>query len=104
MSTSGNIFVLHGIITHMLNQGKKLYCSFIDFSEAFDYVERNSLWSKLIQLGIRGKIMTLLKSMYSSVKSRVRFNNKLSHEFSFLGVRQGRGTVSFFIFIVSKRH
>ena len=30
MSTSDNIFVLHGIITHMKNQGKKLYCSFID--------------------------------------------------------------------------
>ena len=70
MSTSENIFVLHGIITHMINQGKKLYCSFIDFSKAFDYVERNSLWSKLIKLAIRGKMMTILKSMYSSVKSR----------------------------------
>ena len=29
MSTSDNIFVLHGIITHMINQGKKLYCSFL---------------------------------------------------------------------------
>ena len=54
----------------MINQGKKLYCSFIDFSKAFDYVERNSLWSKLIKLAIRGKMMTILKSMYSSVKSR----------------------------------
>ena len=70
MSTSENIFVLHGILTHMINQGKKLYCSFIDFSKAFDYVERNSLWSKLIKLAIRGKMMTILKSMYSSVKSR----------------------------------
>ena len=61
MSTSDNIFVLHGITTHMINQGKKLYCSFIDFSKAFDYVERNSLWSKLIKLGIRGKMMTFLK-------------------------------------------
>ena len=49
MSTSENIFVLHGIITHMINQGKKLYCSFIDFSKAFDDVERKSLWYKLIQ-------------------------------------------------------
>ena len=70
MSTSENIFVLHGIITHMINQGKNMYCSFIDFSKAFDYVERNSLWSKLIKLAIRGKMMTILKSMYSSVKSR----------------------------------
>ena len=74
----------------MINQGKKMEWNFIDFSKAFGYVQRSSLWSKLIQLGIRGKIMTLLKSMYSSVKLRVRFNNKLSHEFScVLVVRQG---------------
>ena len=98
MSTSDNIFVLHGIITHMINQGKKLYCSFIEFSKAFDYVERNSLWSKLIKFGIRGKMMTILKGMYFSVKSRVWFNNKLSHEFScFLGVRQ-RESLSAFLF------
>ena len=101
MSTSENIFVLHGIITHMINQGKKLYCSFIDFSKAFDYVERNSLWSKLIKLAIRGKMMTILKSMYSSVKSRVRFNNKLSLVFR---CPSRRVTVSIFMFNVSKRH
>jgi len=76
MSTSDNIFVLHGIITHMINQGKKLYCSFIDFSKAFDDVERKSLWYKLIQYGIRGKMMTILKSVFS------RLNNELSHAFS----------------------
>jgi len=37
----------------MISQGKKLYCSFIGFSKAFDYVERNTLWVKLIKLGIR---------------------------------------------------
>jgi len=80
-----------------------LYCSFIDFSRAFDYVERNSLWSKLIKLGIRGKMMTILKSMNSSVKSRVRFNNKL-RVLLFFRCPSRIVTVSFFIFIVSKRH
>ena len=81
MSISDNIFVLTWYNYTYDKSRKKLYCSFIDFSKAFDYVERNSLWSKLIKLGIRGKMMTILKSMYSSVKSRVRFNNKLNHEF-----------------------
>ena len=98
MSTVDNIFVLHGVITHMINQGNKLYCCFIDFSKAFDYVERNTLWATLIKLGIRGKMLTVLKSIYSHVKSSVRFNNNLSNEFScFLGVRQGELLSPFYL-------
>lgn len=41
IGTSDNIFVLHGIINHMLNNNKKFYCAFIDFSKAFDYVSGN---------------------------------------------------------------
>ena len=61
MGTVDNIFVLHGLITHMLNTGKKLYCTFIDFTNAFDYVVRDNLWYKLITLGIRGKILNIIK-------------------------------------------
>ena len=63
MGTVDNIFVLHGLITHMLNTGKKLYCTFIDFTKAFDYVERDNLWHKLITLGIRGNILNIMKSI-----------------------------------------
>ena len=55
MSTADNIFVLHGLINHMLNSGKKLYIALIDFSKAFDYIVRDILWYKLIKLGVRGK-------------------------------------------------
>ena len=90
MSTVDNIFILHGLISHMLNQGKKLFCAFIDFTKAFDYVVRDNLWFKLIKLGIRGNILNIIKSMYETVKSKVRFENQLSEEFScILGVRQG---------------
>lgn len=90
MSTADNIFVLHGLISHMLNAGKKFYCAFIDFSKAFDYVVRDVLWYKLIKLGVRGQILKVIKSMYESIKSRVKCNNELSEEFTCcLGVRQG---------------
>ena len=90
MCTSDNIYVLHGLITHFLNKNNKLYCSFIDFSKAFDYVVRDILWFKLIQFGVRGKILDIIISMYKNVKSRVKFNNTLSDEFSCItGVRQG---------------
>jgi len=72
MGTVDNIFVRHGLISHMLNEGKQLYCAFIDFTKAFDYIVHENLWSKLIKLGIRGKLLNIIKSMYQSVKSRVR--------------------------------
>lgn len=90
MSTVDNIFVLHGLISHMINHGKKFYCAFIDFTKAFDYVVRENLWCKLIKLGLRGKILNIIRSMYSSVKSRVKYCNEIGNEFyCSLGVRQG---------------
>jgi len=70
MSTSDNVFILHGIISHVLNSGKKLLCAFVDFTKAFDYVVRDNLWLKLVKLGIRGKMLNIIRSMYSSVKSK----------------------------------
>ena len=90
MSTVDDVFVLHSLLTHVLNQGSKLYCAFIDFTKAFDYVVQDNLWYKMIKLGIRGKILNIIKSMYSVVKSRVKYDNKLGTEFfCSLGVRQG---------------
>ena len=31
-------FNLHNIITHLINKGKKLYCVFVDFTKAFDFI------------------------------------------------------------------
>ena len=55
MSTVDNIFVFHGLISHMLNKGVKLYRAFIDFTKAFDYVVRDNLWFKLIKYGTAWK-------------------------------------------------
>ena len=96
MSTTDNIFVLHGLINHMLNTGSRLYCGFVDFSKAFDYVVRDVIWYKLIKLGVRGKILNVIKSMYNNVRSKVRHQNQLSEGFEcYLGVRQGESLSPF---------
>lgn len=88
--TVDNIFVLHGLINHFINSGKKLYCGFVDFSKAFDYIVHDNLWFKLIKLGLRGKILNVIRSIYRNVKSRVKTNTGISDEFDcVLGVRQG---------------
>lgn len=90
MSTVDNIFVLHGLITHLINEGRKLYCGFIDFTKAFDFVSRDVIWYKLIKLGVRGKMLNIVKSIYEQVKSKVKYNNSLSETFDcYLGVRHG---------------
>lgn len=90
MGTVDNLFVLHGLITHLINQGKKMYCAFVDFKKAFDFINRDIIWYKLIKLGVRRNILNVIKSMYETVKSKVKYNNELSDSFdSYLGVRQG---------------
>ena len=85
-----NFFVLHSVINYLLDENKKLYAAFIDFTNAFDYVVKENMWYKLLKLGIRGKIINVIKSMYNNIKSRVKYENLLSNDFTcLLGVRQG---------------
>ena len=46
---------------------------------------------KSIKYRVRGKMLDIIKSMYENVRSKVKYNNTLSDDFSwfFLGVRQG---------------
>ena len=44
MSTTDNVFVLNSLITHVLNKNEKIYCAFVDFTKAFDFVVRDILW------------------------------------------------------------
>ena len=104
MGTVDNIFALHGLLTHVINQGKKLYCAFVDFTKVFDYINRDILWHKLIKLGVRGKALNIIRSMYENFKSRVKYKNRLSENFEcYLGVRQGETLSPFLFFHVFKR-
>ena len=74
MGTIDNIFVLHGLISHTLSKNKYLFCAFVDFTKAFDYVVRDILWYKLIKMGVRGKILNVVMSMYKHIKSQVKLD------------------------------
>ena len=74
----------------MCSREKKLFCAFVDYQKAFDSIWKEALWSKLLKEGISGKIINLLKSMYSKIRSCVMVNGVLSEYFvSFIGLRQG---------------
>ena len=88
--TTDSIFILHNVINKFIEEGKSLYALFIDFIKAFDFVVHNNLWFKLLDMGISGKILNIIRSMYTSIKTRV-FSNGIKSEvyYGSLGVRQG---------------
>ena len=89
-STTDHIFVLQSLIELLKVKKMKLFCSFIDFSKAFDSVWRVGLWVKLLSNYINGKIFRVIDNMYKNIKSCVSFNGLQSSFFqSFRGVRQG---------------
>lgn len=69
---------------------KATFCSFIDFSKAFDHIDRNMLWNKLSALGLHGNILNCLTALYENVKYCFRVNGCLTDWFPVdIGVKQG---------------
>ncbi len=68
LSTTDAIFSLLSVVQNYLNNNKRLYVAFIDLKKCFDSIYRNALWYKLYNADIRGKVLLIIKNMYSHVK------------------------------------
>jgi exonuclease III len=91
-STIDAVFVLNTLIQKFINENKRLYCCFIDMKRCFDSICRKSLWYKLYNMGLNGKILRIIRSMYQSVKSCIRSCDNTSYSDFFdiaMGLRQG---------------
>ena len=62
-STLDHIFALHILSKYYIDQSKQLFCAFVDYSKAFDFIERTHLWQKLLDSNINGKILNVVKNM-----------------------------------------
>ncbi len=63
--TTDNLYILWTLIEQNIHKHKKVYCCFMDFRKAFDTVPRDLLWQVLAEMGIVGRFMQCLQSMYS---------------------------------------
>ena len=89
-STADHIFFLKTLIDLYLFKKKRLYYCFVDYSKAFDTVNRAALWSKLLAKGIGGKLIKSIYSMYNNAKSCISMAGKTAGYFACkTGVRQG---------------
>ena len=88
MDTTYNILILHSLISHCIENNDKLFAALADFQKAFHYIVNDILLFKLVEMGVRGKMLNVFKSIYSN--SRVNVDNRASSDFTCcLGIRQG---------------
>jgi hypothetical protein len=89
-STCDNMFILRGCIEMQLCKGKSLFIAYVDFKKAFNFVNRNLLFMKLLKSGLHGKAIKLLYNMYCKTKACVKINGILyDWIFDKIGMNQG---------------
>ena len=76
--TSDNLFVLNGLIEKQLVLGKSLLICFVDLSKAFDVINRNILFYKLMNRGWKGRVIDTLRNLYNKSNFRVKRHGQLS--------------------------
>ena len=89
-SCADHLFSLTSIIRNRKRDRLSTYVAFIDFEKAFDRVDRNLLFYKLNSMGLGGKMLNMIKNIYSNCESCVNLNGYLTNTFpSKYGVQQG---------------
>ena len=84
------IFALRQVIEARNEYNRPTYVGFVDFSAAFDSVDRSALWLIMEADGVPANLVSMFKAMYASTKCCVKVYNTKSTPFEVkTGVRQG---------------
>ena len=85
-----HIYTLYSVINKRKLSKLSTYACFVDAKKAFDTVNRQCLWYKLYALGLSGKMLNAIKSLYSDVKCAINVNGHITEFLDVdLGVKQG---------------
>ncbi|KAL5270988.1 hypothetical protein ACHWQZ_G001587 [Mnemiopsis leidyi] len=99
-STLPQILALRRIIEECRIGKKSAAIVFVDFSKAFDSINRDALFHILSLYGIPAPIIKAIRLLYDSAKSRVQTSDGLTEFFeTLIGVLQG-DTLAPFLFII----
>ena len=74
MEAQGRVYlhISSGIIKKASEFQKNVYFCFIDYAKAFDYVDHNTLWEILQEIGIPDHLTCLLRNLYAGEQATVR--------------------------------
>ena len=103
-STLDHIFTVFALVQKQFLSDRKVYVSFVDFRKAFDTVKRHVLWNILSNLGVCGKMLLALQSMYKSVRFCVMDKMTCTDYFECLqGLKQGcLASPTLFTFLINE--
>ena len=90
-STIDSIFTLNTFINkYIQRKGGRFYCAFVDFTKAFDLLNREALWAKLQKLNVSTKMLKMLRGVYRKVNAKILTAHSCTDNFECLwGVKQG---------------
>ena len=90
--TSDHILTLKSVIDKVINKMPRayLFVCFVDLKKAFDSISRQALIFKMVQVGIGGNFINIIRDMYAEVYYCVKLKEGYSSSFdSSVGVKQG---------------
>ena len=88
--TVDSIFTLRQIMEKSREQEQNLHIAFIDFTKAFNCVNRELLFTILEKLGCPAKFCRVIKKLYTNVHARLIIDGELSEPIKYnSGVKQG---------------
>ena len=80
-STIDSIFTLRKLMEKSKEQQRNMYIAFVDFTKAFDTVNRDLLYGILGRLGCPAKFLRIIKKLYTNVHARLVVDGELTSPF-----------------------
>ena len=70
--------------------GGRVFAGFLDMAKAYPSVWRKGLWCRLWEVGVRGRLWRVLRTLYSRCEVAVRVGGEADDWYEeFVGVREG---------------
>ncbi|CAI2737188.1 unnamed protein product, partial [Dicrocoelium dendriticum] len=89
-STIDMVFAARQLQEKCRERHQPLYSLFVDFTKAFDTVNREALWLVLGKFGCPRKFVSLIECLHSGMRARVQLSGETSDDFTVVsGVKQG---------------
>lgn len=73
-----NLFVLTQCVEMARTEGRELWVAFLDIAKAYDCIEQAALWHSLRNKGLPGRVVDLLRELYTSTKVVVEWQGMRS--------------------------